>query len=334
MRTTAVLTTAFLAACSAAFDGRTAAAADLRPKLASPTDISSFGRDSDPDAAFDAVRGVWLVVWREGDPTVATTARVMGRFIRDSGAFASPPIPLTDFHRSLSSPRIARDPLGDEWLIVFVAGGSPLEPASTVHVNARRISPGGVPRSWPRPISTGDAGEANPDVAAATVQSIPFPPSPVFVAVWEEVAGGRREIRAASLHADPGDPTGVGVSGLPFRVDASPDLPSPREAFRPRITTAGPVVSFCLGPRCKPVDQTSHRVAFEVESAGRRDVHLADVVPAGLRSVVRVTGTDDDEMAPAVAWSARSGRSLVLFQRGGKAVLSSSAPAPGRPALP
>src|SRR6266511_2408325 len=74
-----------------------------------PITISSTGRDSLPELAFDTQDQTWLVVWREQDANFSSAGRVMGRILGAVGNFLSQPFQIVQSLDGMSAPRVDYD---------------------------------------------------------------------------------------------------------------------------------------------------------------------------------------------------------------------------------
>lgn len=293
--------------------------------------VSSAGRARDPAAAFNTVDRTWLVVWRELAADGSNTADVLGRVVRENRTFATAAFSVGG-GAAVTPPRVAHDPLRNEWMVVF--GAAPSFENAPLRILARKVAASGaLVGTAARALSAGNLAEAFPDVAAASSVStiIVQPPTPYFLVVWEQDVGGRPGIVALRTFVDAGDPSGIGFSGTPFQVDSDASLPAGRRSTRPRITDLAPTTTGS-GVGGATRSETYHRIVFELETGGQRDIYLVGVNTTAVRATLRITQTTADETAPVVAYNPPTRRTLVLFSRAGGGVrgqltgLSSTAP--------
>ncbi len=106
--------------------------------------IAGSGRDHDPAAAFNTVDRTWLIVWREADVVFPTASTIMGRIVRDDRAVLTAPF-VIGFGNHAPPPRVAHDPIRNEWMVVF-AGDCVIDTCA-VQVSRRGRWPR-MARSW------------------------------------------------------------------------------------------------------------------------------------------------------------------------------------------
>lgn len=294
----------------------TASATLSSPVTVSPVYPQGVGR---PAAAFDSSNNRWLVVWREINAFNPDSGIILGQLVGTSNNLIGGRIQIANVDKH-GDPRVAYDPVGHAFLIVYVTGdkidGIPPE------VRAQRISESGIPGSSIT-LSAGGQGEANPDVAVGFRHTNVFgsDAEPHFMVVWADDSAGSRRIRGIAVeHADNGNLI-VSSSG-PFMIDDSSDLPPVRRSTRPRITHQAPSRSFFSGgfPRAL-VFRTVHQVVFEVSTGvgpqAVQDVYLAGVLSSGVRGVIQITaaaGPGDNVFDPVVAWNSRSQTTLIAYR--------------------
>jgi len=280
--------------------------------------VSTTGRARDAMAAYNTVDHTWLVVWREDNATVAGAGDIMGRIVREDRTFVTAPFVIGGGVQVVS-PRAAHDPIRNEWLVVYGAG--PFFDPGPMQLQGRKVASNGALVGFGvRLLSTTSAVPVFPDVAAAqsTLNIIGGTPEQSFLVVWQEDFGALPGIVATQLFEDSNDPARIGANPT-FRVDTDPSLPSGRRSTRPRITELAPTTSGTrrIGNLTLGTTESFHRVVFEVESGGQKDVYLAALNLATVRSTVRLTQTAESESAPVVAFNPVSQRTLVLFERPG-----------------
>ncbi|MCI0526129.1 MAG: hypothetical protein L0Y56_01565, partial [Nitrospira sp.] len=232
--------------------------------LGEPFTISGLDdqSDSDPAAAFDSVNNRWFVVWKESSSLFLGAGRIMGRFVSSTGTVIGTPVAISGSSSDgqMSAPRIAYDPIRNEFLVVWVAAGDPIEPPIPPRVHARRILASGVPPLGTDPaiLSAGGSGEGNPDVAVGFTQSGTNPPEPYFLVVWEDTRTGARRIWGINVEADDSDTvTGIRLSDSgPFTLDDTAELPGAHESFKPRIARDAPTFEI---PSSPGLEQTAHQ---------------------------------------------------------------------------
>jgi len=277
--------------------------------------VANTGNDVAPAVAFNTTDRTWLAAWRENLPLFPGTGQIKGRIVREDGTIFKGVLELSPGLEGMSAPKVAYEPLRNEWMVVYVGAGDPIEGGAASHLTARRFSAAGALVGAERWISGGDVGAANADIAAA-ISDNPVditPPVPSFVVVWEQLSGGRKVILAQTLSYDPAHYTSIGLRGSAFQLDLGGDLPVNHQAYRPRITQRGPMI----GTGLKTVINTNHRVAFEVDREGQRDIYLASIDLSKQRGVMRVTTATTSETEPAIVWNPATARMTVAFRRGG-----------------
>src|ERR1041385_6806354 len=97
-----------------------------------------------PAAAFNSVDKSWLVVWRQATPGQNGVASIQGRVIREDRTPLTSPFLIFGDGVGMGPPRVAHDPLKDEWMVVAASGGSPFEPPTGVWVLAILVNSAGV----------------------------------------------------------------------------------------------------------------------------------------------------------------------------------------------
>ncbi len=285
--------------------------------------IAFSGRDIDPAAAFNTVDKTWLIVWRETSPGSLSNSSVLGRVVREDRTILTAPVNIGG-GAGVTPPRVAHDPIRNEWMVVF--GSGPAFDEGIYTINARKVAANGaLIGASARGISAGNVGEAFPDVAAGRVENTVFvePPTPFFLAVWQQTVAAQPAIVARRLFEDAADPTHVGFNAAvaPFRVDVGADLPTDRVSTRPRITERGPF-GTASGAGGNFRRETHPRVAFELQSAGQKDVYMADVNAGAVFGVLKVAGSTDAEDAPEIAWNEQTNRTLVLYRKAGTEIFA------------
>ncbi len=276
--------------------------------------VANTGNDVAPAVAFNSTDKTWLVAWRENFPLFPGAGQIKGRIVREDGTIFKGVLELSPGLEGMSDPKVAYEPLRNEWMVVYGAAGNPIEGGAAYFLNAQRFSAAGTPIGAERGISGADVGSANADIAAAfSDSSIPLASAvPFFMVVWEEFSGGRKVILARALYYDQAHFTRIGL-GDAFRLDTGGDLPVNHQAYRPRITQAGPTVA--AGGR--GTINTNHRVVFEVEREGQTDIYLASIDLSKQRGILRVTSATTSETEPAIAWNPATNRLTLVFRRGG-----------------
>ncbi|MGK0188251.1 MAG: hypothetical protein ACI9R3_004043 [Verrucomicrobiales bacterium] len=281
--------------------------------------IAGSGRDHDPAAAFNTVDRTWLIVWREVDVVFPTASKIMGRIVRDDRTILTAPFQIGSAD-GVPPPRVAHDPIQNEWMVIFA--GECVVDDCAYSVLARKVASNGTPiGNVAREISAGHTGEAFPDVVAtrSVARSVLQPPTPYFLAVWQQNVAAQPAIVALRLFDDAARTDRIGFSGAPFRVDVAADLPTDRKSTRPRVSTAGPQGT---GSTAAIRSETHPRIAFELESGGQKDVYLADVNLTRTVGVVKVAGSTSAEEVPEVAWNATTRRTLVSYRKAGTEILA------------
>ncbi len=272
----------------------------------------------DPDIAFNSVDGTWLVVWRKPSTIFAGAARIMGQRITSNGAaLLGSAINISGEYDDTGRPRVAYDPVHNNWVVVWVAGADPIESGPPISVRARRVSSSGVALfNNYRDITTG-AGEANAALFCGTIRDgFSGPRTPFALIVWEEVQAGRRGIYARNMQLDNSQPGGLRFLDNIFRLDTGGGIPTSHDSFRPRISRLAPTLSESRLFPLEPLIRHVPRVVFEVLREGQREVYVASVSVSRRTQITRVTSTSGtDETRPVVDWNPQSGRTLVLFQR-------------------
>ncbi len=283
--------------------------------------IAGSGQDHEPAGAFNTVDRTWLIVWRQVDPSATNTSSVMGRIVREDRTVLTGPFNIGG-GGGVTPPRVAHDPIRNEWMVVF--GVTCVFDTCPYVIFAQKVAADGtLVGGQGRSISFGNVGETFPDVVAAMVQSTvtPDPPTPFFLAVWQQNDAALPAIVALRLFDDPAQLSRIGFTGAPFRVDVAADLPTDRRSTRPRVSSSGPLGgSSGLGGRTRV--ETHPRIAFELESAGQKDVYFADVNLTSVFAVMKVDSSSAVEDLPEVSWNAASGRTIVLYRRGGAEVFA------------
>ncbi|HVR73487.1 MAG TPA: PKD domain-containing protein, partial [Planctomycetota bacterium] len=230
----------------------------------------------------------------------------------------------------VAGPRVAHDPLRNEWMVVY--GTDCVIDTCPYFIFGQKIAANGTV-GLPRAISPGNSGEAFPDVVATrTEETIIFsPPTPSFLAVWQQNVAAQPAIVALRLFDDAAQQSRIGFTGAPFRVDVGADLPTNRRSTRPRVSIAGPLGSSS-GPGGALRRETHPRIVFELEAGGQKDVHFADVNLTTVFGVIKVAATTEAEDVPEVAWNVVSGRTLVLYRKAGTEIFAQLVgPASGAP---
>ena len=292
--------------------------------------IAGTGRDNSAAAAFNTVNRTWLVVWRETEPSFPSASFIRGRIVREDRTLLTAAFQV-GFSNVAAPPRVAHDPLRNEWMVVW-AGDCIIDTCPYFVIAQKVTSAGALVGGQARVISNGNVGEAFPDVVACrTVNTvIPDPPAPSFLAVWQQNVSGLPAIVALRLFDDPAQGSRIGFSGAPFRVDTGASLPTDRRSTRPRVSISGPLGSSSgIGGALR--QETHPRIAFELESAGQRDVYLADVNLTTVSAVVKVAGSTDAEDLPEIDWNPITNRTLVLYRKAGAEIfaqLTEPAPSP------
>ncbi len=279
--------------------------------------IAGTGRDNDPSAAFNTVDRTWLVVWRETFANNPFQSTVLGRIVREDRTILTGNINLGG-GEDATPPRVAHDPLRNEWMVVF--GNQVSDTTGFFSISARKVTAAGAVIDTGRGISAGNSGEAFPDVAAgrADRRGIGFPSVPFFLAIWQQTISGQPAIVALNLFDDAAAPGRIGFTGAPFRVDVGAELPLDRRSSRPRVSERAPLGAPSGGALFSA--ENHPRIAFELESAGQKDIYLAEVNRATVFGVVRVTATPENEDSPEVAWNETSDRTLILYHRGASGI--------------
>lgn len=291
---------------------------------------SGAGRDSEPAAAFNTVNGTWLVVWREAFADNPNNFQVQGRIVRQDRSFATPVFTIGAIIGP-ARPRVAHDPLRNEWMVVF--GSAPFFDDGPFRILARKVASNGTLIGDSARVLSSGTGEAFPDVAAGKSVSllVPQSPIPIFMVVWQENFAGQPGIVALRTFDDAAQPGRIGITGTPFRVDTDASLPAVRRSTNPRITEFGPGISGS-GLVGRTTQETYHRIVFEVESNGQKDIWLAGINFSTVRATLRITDTIANETAPVVAYNSVSRRDAIVFERAGGGVraqlmgLSSASP--------
>ena len=297
--------------------------------------IAATGRDNSAVAAFNTVNRTWLVVWRETDPSFASASFIRGRIVGEDRTLLTAAFQV-GYSNGAAPPRVAHDPLRNEWMVVW-AGDCIIDTCPYFVIAQKVTSAGALVGGQARVISNGNVGEAFPDVVACrTVNTvIPDPPAPSFLAVWQQNVSGLPAIVALRLFDDPAQGSRIGFSGAPFRVDTGASLPTDRRSTRPRVSISGPLGSSSgIGGALR--QETHPRIAFELESAGQRDVYFADVNLTTVFSVVKAAGSTDAEDLPEIDWNPITNRTLVLYRKAGTEIfaqLTEPAPSPAFHAL-
>jgi hypothetical protein len=277
--------------------------------------VSTLGRARDPAAAFNSIDGTWLVVWIESEVGAPQNGLILGRIVRQDRTFATAPFVIGG-GVALVPPRTAHEPLRNEWMVVYGAGPT-FEPGP-LRILARKVSSAGaLIGTADALISAGGLGETACDVAAA--QSVntttPGPPTPFFIAVWQQNFGANPGIVALRLSDDPSTPSHINFTPSPFQVDSDASFPGGRRSTRPRITELAPTVAGS-GPGGLLRSESFHRVVFEVETDGQKDIYLVGINHTAVRATVRITQTPLIETTPVVAYNPLTLRTMVLFERG------------------
>ncbi len=232
--------------------------------------VSGIGRDHDPAAAFNSVDHTWLVVWREVHASIAGAMNIVGRIVREDRSFAGPAFFIDGSGFGAIPPRVAHDPIRNEWIVAYGLQASIVDDVPHF-IYGRKVASNGTLTGASREISqAGRIGELWPDVAAASRKSTitPTPPTPYFVVVWEEDVGGRPGIVGRTITDDPAQASRIGFSGAQYSIDTHASLPANRRSTRPRMTQRAPTI----GTFPPTTVETSHRVVYEVESAGHKDI--------------------------------------------------------------
>ncbi len=283
--------------------------------------VSSLGRARDPAAAFNTVDRTWLVVWVESDVSQPQNGQILGRIVREDRSFVGAAFTIGG-GVALVRPRVAHEPLRNEWMVVYGAGPT-FEPGP-LRIIARKVTAAGaLVGTADVLLSAGNLGETGCDVAAArSVNNVVVgPPTPFFMAVWQQNFGAHPGIVALRLFDDANSPSRINFSTSPFQLDIDPSLPGGRNSTRPRITELAPTA---LGSGLGGINrsETFHRVVFEVETDGQKDIYLVGMNLTTVRSTVRITQTPSPsiEGAPVVAYNPVTLRTMVLFERSGGGV--------------
>lgn len=283
--------------------------------------IAGTGRDVEPAAAFNTVDRTWLIVWREGDIGSPASSQVLAKIVREDRTVLTSAIVIGG-GAGVSPPRAAHDPIRNEWMVVF--GATCSFDTCPYYIFAQKVaSNGALVGGQGRPISPGNSGEISPDIAAARsiVLDTVLPPTPYFLAVWQQDIAGQPAIVALRLFDDPAQVSRIGWTGSPFRVDVAANLPTNRRSTRPRVSAGGPLgTASGLGANLR--SETHPRIAFELESAGDRGVYFADVNLAQVFAVLRLGGLTGSEDSPEIAWNQTTGRCLVSYRSNGAETLA------------
>lgn len=300
----------------------------VEPKLEPPFGLSSGTQASHPAVAYDPTHDQWLAVWREGSATYQDAATLYCRLIGADGKFRSARTAVAGMGVEAGPPRVAYDSLLGEFLVVWTAGGDPVESSGEgVRVRARRISPTGTPvGSLPLLVTPADTRSvANPDVAAGRVRVGAGPWQSYWMVVWEDARSGNRRIRANAVFADNVVLSGLRLADFPLVLDDAVALPN-HQSFHPRLSREAPMEVDAGQGGAGDVEWTAHQVVFEVrEGSGVNmlsDVYGAVLSPSALLHLADLTATADrldNEFEPAVHWDGAAGRSLLVFRRGSEA---------------
>lgn len=297
----------------------------VSPKLLPPVGLSAGTRGSDPDAAYNTTRDTWLVVWREGSTTYQDAGSVYGAVINSEGQVAASRFQIHGLRSSLSAPRVAYDPVRDEFLVVWVCGGDPVEGGpEPVRVFARRVSgTGTVLGGAPLAVSAPDGqGEAHPDVAAGRVRVGSDPWQSYWMVVWEDTRTGNRRIRAQAVYVDAGGGlSGLRLSDFPLVLDEAEALPN-HQSYHPRIAEDSPLFSFVVPPATAQTESV-HQVVFELRQ-GSGASQIGDLRAArlnyravqGVVTLVPNVQPVSDPLAAHLVWNSGNGRTLLAFRRG------------------
>ena len=283
--------------------------------------IAGTGRDNSAAAAFNTIDRTWLVVWRETDPSFASASIIRGRIVREDRTLVTGAIQV-GYGNGAAPPRVAHDPLRNEWLVVW-AGDCAIDTCPYFVIAQKVTSAGALVGGQARVISPGNSGEAFPDVIAGRTVSLitPDPPTPSFLAVWQQNVSGLPAIVAMRLFDDAAQPSRIGFSGAPFRIDVGANLPTDRRSTRPRVSLSAPM-GAASGIGGVTRSQTHPRIVFELESGGQKDIYFADVNLTNVFSVVKVAGSTDAEDLPEVDWNAATGRTLFLYRKAGSEIFA------------
>ncbi|MBI4604180.1 MAG: hypothetical protein HY721_19655 [Planctomycetes bacterium] len=283
--------------------------------------IAGSGQDNSAAAAFNTVDKTWLVVWRETDPSIPSASSIMGRIVREDRTILTAPFRV-GYGNGAPPPRVAHDPLRNEWMVVW-AGDCVIDTCPYFVLAQKVASNGALVGGEGRSISAGTSGEAFPDVVATRTESTitPDPPTPSFLAVWQQNVAGVPAIVALRLFDDPTQLSRIGFTGAPFRVDVGADLPTDRRSTRPRVSIAGPL-GRSSGPGANFRRETHPRIAFELESGGQKDVYFADVNLTSVFAVMKVAGSTAAEDLPEVSWNVTTGRTLFLYRKAGTEIFA------------
>ncbi|MBN2508248.1 MAG: HYR domain-containing protein [Verrucomicrobia bacterium] len=297
----------------------------MGPRLLAPFGLSSGTRGSDPDAAYNSGRNTWLAVWREGSITYQGAGSVYGAIVGSEGQILTARFQIQGLSSSLGAPRVAYDPVRDEFLVVWAGGGDPMEGGmDPVRVFGRRVSGTGVPLGTvPLAVSApAGQGEANPDVAAGRVQVGEDPWQPYWMVVWEDARTGNRRIRAQAVFVDvPAGPSGLRVSDYPLVVDEGEAF-SNHQSHSPRIADDSPLVGTLVPPASTRAESV-HQVVFELRQ-GSGLSQLGDLRVArlnyravqGVAPVIPPTTVSPDSFGAHLVWNSGNGRTLLGYRRG------------------
>ncbi len=280
-----------------------------------PFAISGGLDDGYPDAAFNSVDAIWLVVWGE-DGSTPGGRRNMARIIDNDGSLLGGAITLSGFAAQSTGPRVSYDPIRNEWLVVWCSR-DPFEQESW-HLLARRVSCSGVPVGTDALLVAELDEETAPDVSAGLFASSTAALDSFFLIVWDENWQGRKRIHGIHVQAGSDPKTGLSPAHAPVILDASSDFPASRDSRHPRIADPAPILSS-FQPDVGSFEQTVHPVIFEVSHDGFSDIFLVMVEGPTVRSVLRVTESKtslDDEPLPAISYNEALDRGLVVYGQG------------------
>ena len=278
------------------------------------TTITSGPRDNSPRAV---ARGAgYFLVWRQDSAVHNNAASIRGRFVIQDGTSTATIRLLNSERDDTSAPHIAFDPVSDSFVVVYVAGGDPVETSGEPHVWVQRVNFLGIPVGPPLDVTPNSIGEANPTVFTGTARiGENGSNTPFALVVWEEIRSGRRAVYARNFFFDSSS-SGLSAADESFRVDNDAELPATRNSSNPRVANGAPVQII---PQVFPqpsIFRSAPRIAFEVESGGQTDIWIASIVGSRTQQVRRLTSTPAvDERSPDLDWNSTSGRTLVVWDQ-------------------
>ncbi len=266
--------------------------------------VSAGPSDSAADAAYNTSDGTWLVVWKAEDVGATDVVGVIMGNIVAADQTTSGPFPISPPSENMSDPRVAYDPVGGEWIVVWAGGIHPL--TTKPEVRARLVTAAGtLVGSGPRRISDGE-GVAHPDVTAGFGER-----SSAFMVAWEETIAGRQHVQVQVLVADDEQPTGTAVVGPAIDLMTGEDSRD-ADGRRPRLAES------TLMTDDGPVNVVTFRRDFVTHS---------DVVVAGITGETPKllhVGSADVNAVASIAFNPISEQVMVTFdtdQEGERAVL-------------